>query len=177
MELKGSRTEANLNAAFAGESMARNKYTFFASQAKKEGYEQLSAIFLETADNEKAHAKIWYKQFAGIGDTAQNLKTAADGEHYEWTIMYKEFAEQAKAEGFNEIAALFELVVNIEKTHDERYTKLLENFSEGKVFLKDGTVIWKCRECGHIHVGKSAPEICPVCKHPKAFFEIKAENY
>jgi len=177
MELKGSRTEANLNAAFAGESMARNKYTFFASQAKKEGYEQLSAIFLETADNEKAHAKIWYKQFAGIGDAAQNLKTAADGEHYEWTIMYKELAEQAKAEGFNEIAALFELVVNIEKTHDERYTKLLENFSEGKVFLKDGTVIWKCRECGHIHVGKSAPEICPVCKHPKAFFEIKAENY
>lgn len=176
-DLKGTKTEQNLRDAFAGESQARNKYTYFASAAKKEGYEQIAGIFLETADNEKEHAKIWFKYLNGIGDTATNLKSAAAGENYEWTTMYKNFAEDAKAEGFTELAAMFELVADIEKTHDERYQALLKNFEEGKVFLKDGTVIWRCRNCGHIHVGKNAPELCPVCKHPKAFFEIAAENY
>lgn len=176
-DLKGTKTEQNLRDAFAGESQARNKYTFFSSVAKKEGYEQIAGIFNETADNEKAHAKIWFKYLNGIGDTATNLKSAAAGENYEWTTMYKNFAADAKAEGFTELAAMFELVADIEKTHDERYQALLKNFEEGKVFLKDGTVIWRCRNCGHIHVGKNAPELCPVCKHPKAFFEIAAENY
>lgn len=176
-DLKGTKTEKNLQTAFAGESQARNKYTFFSKVAAKEGYEQVGAIFSETADNERVHAKLWFEYLGGIGDTAANLKAAAAGEHYEWTDMYKTFAEEAKAEGFDEIAAKFTLVANIEKTHEERYNKLLENLKEGKIFLKDGTVIWKCRVCGHIHVGKNAPEVCPVCKHPKAFFEVKAENY
>lgn len=177
MDLKGSKTEQNLMTAFAGESQARNKYTYFASQAKKDGQEQIADIFLETADNEKEHAKIWFKCLNGINDTAENLKAAAGGEHYEWTEMYKEFAEQAKAEGFQEIAGLFALVADIEKSHEERYRKLLDNLNDGKVFLKDGTVVWVCRNCGHIHVGKSAPQVCPVCKHPQAYFEIKADNY
>jgi rubrerythrin len=177
MELKGSQTERNLITAFSGESQARNKYTFYASQAKKEGYEQIAAIFLETSENEKEHAKIWLKFLDGIKDTAENLKSAAGGEHYEWTEMYKGFAEDAKKEGFDELAALFALVADIEKTHEERYLKLLANLGEGKVFLKDGTVIWRCRNCGHIHVGSSAPEVCPVCKHPKAYFEVCSENY
>lgn len=176
-DLKGTKTEQNLQTAFAGESQARNKYTFFSKVAAKEGYEQIGAIFAETADNERMHAKLWFEYLGGIGDTAANLKAAAAGENYEWTDMYKTFAEEAKAEGFDEIAAKFALVADIEKTHEERYNKLLENLKDGKVFLKDGTVIWKCRVCGHIHVGKNAPEVCPVCKHPKAFFEVKAENY
>jgi rubrerythrin len=177
MELKGSKTEQNLMTAFSGESQARNKYTYFASQAKKEGYEQLAAIFLETSENEKEHAKIWFKLLDGIKSTPENLKSAAAGEHYEWTEMYKGFSEEAKKEGFSEISSLFAMVANIEKTHEERYQKLLANLNEGRIFLKDGTVIWKCRNCGHIHVGSSAPEICPVCKHPKAYFEVSAENY
>lgn len=176
-ELKGTKTEQNLQTAFAGESQARNKYTYFSKVAAKEGYEQIGAIFAETADNERMHAKLWFEYLGGIGDTAANLKAAAEGEHYEWTDMYKTFAEEAKAEGFDEIAAKFALVGDIEKAHEERYNKLQENLKEGKIFLKDGTVIWKCRVCGHIHVGKNAPEVCPVCKHPKAFFEVKAENY
>ena len=179
MELKGSKTEQNLMTAFAGESQARNKYTFFASQAKKDGYEQIAAIFQETADNEKEHAKLWFKLLNGgeIGDTASNLQAAADGENYEWTDMYAEFAKTAKEEGFNHIAYLFEEVGKIEKEHEERYLKLLENVKEGKVFEAGEVKIWKCRNCGHIVVGTSAPEVCPVCNHPKAFFEIKAENY
>lgn len=176
-DLNGTKTEQNLRTAFSGESQARNKYTFFSKAAAKEGYEQIGAIFADTADNERMHAKLWFEYLGGIGDTAANLKSAAEGEHYEWTDMYKTFAEEAKAEGFDEIAAKFALVADIEKTHEERYNKLLENLKEGKIFLKDGTVIWKCRVCGHIHVGKNAPEVCPVCKHPKAFFEVKAENY
>jgi rubrerythrin len=176
-DLAGTKTEKNLQAAFAGESQARNKYTYFASAAKKEGYEQIAAIFEETADNEKAHAKIWFKYLNGIGDTAANLKAAAAGENYEWTQMYKGFAAEAREEGFTEIAALFEMVANIEKTHDERYQTLLKNLSDGKVFLRDGTCVWRCRNCGHIHVGKNAPEICPVCKHPKAFFQLEVANY
>lgn len=176
-DLTGSKTEKNLQAAFAGESQARNKYTYFASAAKKEGYEQIAAIFQETADNEKEHAKIWFKYLNGIGDTAANLKAAAAGENYEWTSMYKGFAEDAREEGFTELAALFEMVANIEKTHDERYQALLKNLDDGKVFLKDGSVIWRCRNCGHIHVGKNAPEVCPVCKHPKAYFELVSPNY
>ena len=179
MELKGSKTEQNLMTAFAGESQARNKYTYFASKAKKEGYEQIAAIFQETADNEKEHAKMWFKLLNGgeIGSTAENLKAAADGENYEWTDMYAEFAKTAKEEGFARIAYLFEEVGKIEKEHEERYLKLLENVKEGKVFEAGEVKIWKCRNCGHIIVGTSAPEVCPVCNHPKAFFEIKAENY
>jgi rubrerythrin len=179
MELKGSKTEQNLMTAFAGESQARNKYTFFASQAKKDGYEQIAAIFQETADNEKEHAKLWFKLLNGgaIGSTEENLKSAAAGENYEWTDMYAEFAKTAKEEGFARIAYLFEEVGKIEKEHEERYLKLLENVKEGKVFEAGEVKIWKCRNCGHIVVGTSAPEVCPVCNHPKAFFEIKAENY
>ena len=179
MDLKGSKTEKNLMEAFAGESQARNKYTFFASQAKKDGYEQIAAIFQETADNEKEHAKLWFKLLNGgaIGSTEENLKAAAAGENYEWTDMYAEFAKTAKEEGFARIAYLFEEVGKIEKEHEERYLKLLENVKEGKVFEAGEVKIWKCRNCGHIVVGTSAPEVCPVCNHPKAFFEIKAENY
>lgn len=177
-ELKGSRTEANLMAAFAGESQARNKYTYYASKAKKDGYEQIAALFLETAENEKEHAKIWFKLLHdGMPSTEENLRDAAAGENFEWTDMYKKFAQEARDEGFDHIAALFEGVAKIEKEHEERYLKLLENVKEGLVFSKDGDTIWKCRNCGHIHVGKSAPEVCPVCAHPKAFFEVKAENY
>jgi len=177
MELKGSKTEANLWKAFAGESQARNKYTYFASKAKKEGYEQIAAIFEETALNEKEHAKIWFKELSGIGTTVENLQAAADGENYEWTDMYLEFAKTAKEEGFDRIAYLFEEVGKIEKEHEERYRKLLANVEEGKVFEAGSVKIWKCRNCGHIVVGTSAPEVCPVCNHPKSFFEIKAENY
>ena len=179
MELKGSKTEQNLMTAFAGESQARNKYTYFASKAKNEGYEQIAAIFQETADNEKEHAKMWFKLLNGgeIGTTAENLNAAADGENYEWTDMYAEFAKIAKEEGFDHIAYLFEEVGKIEKEHEERYLKLLENVKDGKVFEAGEVKIWKCRNCGHIVVGTSAPEVCPVCSHPKAYFEIKAENY
>lgn len=178
-ELKGSRTEANLMAAFAGESQARNKYTYYASKAKKDGYEQIAALFLETAENEKEHAKIWFKLLHGgaVPSTEENLKDAAAGENYEWTDMYAGFAEEARNEGFNEIAALFEMVAKIEKEHEERYLKLLANIKDGVVFSKDGDTIWKCRNCGHIVIGKKAPEMCPVCAHPKAYFEVKAENY
>ena len=178
-ELKGTRTEANLMAAFAGESQARNKYTYYASKAKKDGYEQIAALFLETAENEKEHAKIWFKLLHGgaVPSTIENLEDAAAGENYEWTDMYAGFAKEAKEEGFDEIAALFEMVAKIEKEHEERYLKLLANINEGVVFSKDGDTIWKCRNCGHIVVGKKAPELCPVCAHPKAYFEVKAENY
>ena len=177
--IKGTKTEKNLMEAFAGESQARNKYTYFASQAKKDGYEQVAEIFLESAENEKEHAKIWYKLLhnGGVGSTVDNLQDAANGENYEWVNMYKSFAEDARNEGFDDIAALFEMVGKIEKAHEERYLKLLENIKGGKVYLKDGTVIWKCRNCGHIHIGQAAPEVCPVCKHPRAFFEVKSENY
>ena len=179
MELKGSKTEKNLMEAFAGESQARNKYTYFASKAKKEGYEQIAAIFQETADNEKEHAKMWFKLLQGgeIKGTAENLKDAAEGENYEWTDMYDRMAKEAKEEGFDHIAYLFESVGKIEKEHEERYKKLLENVKDGKVFEAGEVKIWKCRNCGHIVVGTKAPEICPVCSHPKAYFEIKAENY
>ena len=179
MELKGSKTEKNLMEAFAGESQARNKYTYYASKAKKDGYEQIAAIFTETADNEKEHAKLWFKLLhdGEVPDTVQNLKDAANGENYEWTDMYDKFAKEAKEEGFTKIAYLFEAVGKIEKEHEERYKKLLENIENGLVFSKDGDRIWKCRNCGHICIGKQAPEVCPVCAHPKAFFEIKAENY
>lgn len=175
--LKGTKTEANLWAAFAGESQARNKYSYFASKARKDGFEQIAAIFEETAGNEKEHAKIWFKLLEGIGTTPDNLKAAADGENYEWTDMYATFAKEAKEEGFDKIAFLFEEVGKIEKEHEERYRKLLENIQGDLVFSRDGDVIWKCSNCGHIHVGKKAPEICPVCTHPKSYFEIKAENY
>lgn len=176
---KGTKTEENLKKAFAGESEARNKYTFFASKAKKDGYEQIAAIFLETADNEKEHAKMWYKELHGgaIEDTEVNLEAAAAGENYEWTDMYAEFAKTAREEGFEELARKFEGVAAIEKSHEERYRKLLSNVREKKVFSKDGDAIWVCRNCGHIVVGKTAPEVCPVCSHPQAYFEIKAENY
>ena len=177
MELKGSKTEANLWTAFAGESQARNKYTYFASQAKKEGYEQIAAIFEETALNEKEHAKIWFKELSGIGTTAENLKVAADGENYEWTDMYDEFAKTAKEEGFERLAFLFEAVGKIEKEHEERFRKLLKNIEDEVVFTKDGDKIWQCRNCGHIVIGKSAPKVCPVCNHPQSYFEIKKENY
>ena len=178
-ELKGTRTEANLMAAFAGESQARNKYTYYASKAKKDGYEQIAALFLETAENEKEHAKIWFKLLHGgaVPSTEENLADAAAGENYEWTDMYAGFAKEAKEEGFDDIAALFEMVAKIEKEHEERYLKLLANIKDGVVFSKDGDAIWKCRNCGHIVIGKAAPELCPVCAHPKAYFEIKAENY
>jgi len=177
MDIKGTKTEKNLWEAFAGESMARNKYTYFASAAKKEGYEQIAAIFKETADNEKEHAKIWFKLLNGIGNTSENLKHAAEGENYEWTSMYKSFAEEARAEGFTTIAVLFEKVAAIEKEHEERYKALLKNVEDGTVFVKDGKVYWKCRNCGHIHVGEKAPEMCPVCSHPKAYFEVAAHNW
>ena len=179
MELKGSRTEKNLAFAFAGESQARNKYTYFASKAKKEGYEQIAAIFLETAENEKEHAKMWFKYLQGgeIKSTAENLKAAAEGENEEWTSMYKEFAKVAREEGFDKIAFEFEAVAKIEKEHEERYRALLERVKSDKVFVADDVVIWKCRNCGHIHVGKEAPELCPTCKHPKSYFERQAKNY
>lgn len=179
MELKGSQTEKNLAAAFAGESQARNKYTYFASKAKKEGYEQISAIFLETADNEKEHAKLWFKYLEGgdIKSTAENLVAAAAGENYEWTDMYKTFGDVAEKEGFTEIAMKFRMVAAIEKTHEERYKKLLENVKDGKVFIAKDVVIWKCRNCGHIVVGKYAPKVCPVCGHPQSYFELRATNY
>jgi len=177
MELKGSKTEANLQSAFAGESMARNKYTYFASMARKDGYEQIASLFEETANNEKEHAKIWFKLLDGIKETDQNLLAAAQGENYEWTDMYAGFAKEARAEGFTQIAALFEGVAAIEKEHEERYRKLLENIGQDIVFSRDEDTIWKCRNCGHIVIGKKAPEICPVCGHPKAYFEVKAENY
>jgi rubrerythrin len=177
MELKGSKTEANLKAAFSGESEARNKYTYFASVAKKEGYEQIAAIFLETAENEKEHAKLHLKYLNGIGDTISNLADAAAGENYEWTDMYATFAKEAEEEGFTEIAATFRGIAEVEKEHEARYRKLLENVQEGEVFKKGSIVVWKCRNCGHIVVGTEAPKICPVCKHPQSYFEIKAENY
>lgn len=178
MELKGSRTEANLMAAFAGESQARNKYTYYASKAKKDGYEQIAAIFEETAANEKEHAKIWFKLLHdGMPGTVENLKDAAAGENFEWTDMYARFAAEAKEEGFDHIAYLFEEVGKIEKEHEERYRKLLGNIEEGIVFSRDGDKIWKCRNCGHIVIGKQAPDVCPVCAHPQSYFEIKAENY
>lgn len=179
MELKGTKTEANLRTAFSGESQARNKYTFFASKAKKEGYVQIAKIFEETANNEKEHAKIWFKLLYGadMKTTAENLEDAAEGENFEWTDMYAEFARVAKEEGFDQIAALFEKVGNIEKMHEERYRKLLANVKEGLVFSKDGDTIWECANCGHICIGKKAPEICPVCSHPQAYFMVKAENY
>ena len=179
MELKGSRTEANLMAAFAGESQARNKYTYYASKAKKDGYVQIAKIFEETADNEKEHAKIWFKLLhrGEIPDTLANLEDAAAGENYEWTDMYDKFAKEAKEEGFDRIAYLFEAVGKIEKEHEERYRKLIANIEGGLVFSKDGDVIWQCSNCGHIVVGKKAPEICPVCAHPKSYFQVKAENY
>ena len=173
----GTQTEQNLLAAFAGESQARNKYTYFASVAKKEGYEQISAIFLETAENEKEHAKMWFKELEGIGKTADNLKAAADGENFEWTDMYEDFAKTAEAEGFKALAVKFRMVGAIEKHHEERYRALLENVETAAVFAKSEVKVWKCRNCGHIVVGTKAPEICPVCTHPKAYFEINAENY
>ncbi|MCL2811755.1 MAG: rubrerythrin family protein [Clostridia bacterium] len=177
MELKGSRTAANLLAAFAGESQARNKYTYFASAAKKEGFEQISHLFTETADNEKEHAKMWFKELGLLGDTARNLKEAAAGEHDEWAGMYPEFAKVAKEEGFTRIAELFEMVAAIEKHHEERYLKLLQNINDGKVFAKCEQVMWICRNCGHLHSGETAPETCPVCAHPKAYFEVQGNNY
>ncbi|MDD5938208.1 MAG: rubrerythrin family protein [Clostridiales bacterium] len=177
MELKGSKTEANLWKAFAGESQAYTKYTYFASKAKKEGYEQIAAIFSETAGNEKEHAKIWFKELSGIGDTAANLKAAAAGENEEWTQMYKEMAETAKEEGFAKLAFLFEGVGKIEKEHEERYLALLKNLEEGVVFKRGDVYIWKCRNCGHIHVGKEAPGVCPICAHPQAYFELVSKNY
>ena len=177
MELKGSKTEKNLQTAFAGESQARNKYTYFASKAKKDGYVQIAQLFEETANNEKEHAKIWFKLLDGIGSTAENLKAAAEGENYEWTDMYATFAKEAKEEGFNDIAFLFEQVAAIEKEHEERYLKLLANVEGELVFSKEGDAVWQCLNCGHIVVGKKAPEVCPVCAHPQAYFAIRAENY
>lgn len=176
-DLKGSKTEKNLMEAFAGESMARNKYTYYASKAKKDGYEQIAALFEETAANEKEHAKMWFKLLHGIGSTEDNLLDAALGENYEWTDMYAKFAREAREEGFNNIARMFEGVAAIEKEHEERYRKLLSNIEDGIVFSRDGDMIWKCRNCGHIYVGPKAPEVCPVCAHPQSYFEIKAENY
>ena len=174
----GTKTELNLQTAFAGESQARNKYTYFASVAKKEGYEQIAALFLETADNEKEHAKLWFKELEGLGDTAANLKAAAEGENYEWTDMYKSFAETADEEGFKELAAKFRMVASVEKHHEERYLALLNNVKNLNVFKKESEVtVWKCRNCGYIYVGKEAPAVCPCCQHPQAFFEVNAENY
>ena len=179
MELKGSKTEKNLMAAFAGESQARNKYTYFASKAKKDGYEQIASIFEETANNEKEHAKIWFKLLNGgdISDTKENLETAASGENYEWTEMYKEFAETAKEEGFEKIAYLFEEVAKIEKEHEKRYMTLLGNINDDMVFKKGEETVWICRNCGHVYVGDEAPKVCPVCNHPQSYFEKKSENY
>ena len=173
----GTQTEKNLIAAFAGESQARNKYTYFASKAKKEGYEQIAALFQKTADNEKEHAKIWFKELEGIGTTAENLAAAAEGENYEWTDMYAGFAKTAEEEGFNELAEKFRLIADIEKKHEERYRALLKNVETAKVFEKSEVKVWECRNCGHIVVGTQAPEICPACAHPQSFFEIHAENY
>ena len=173
----GTKTEQNLLAAFAGESQARNKYTYFASKAKKEGFEQISALFLKTADNEKEHAKLWFKELEGIGSTAENLEAAAAGENYEWTDMYEGFAKTAEEEGFPELAEKFRGVAAIEKQHEERYRKLLENVETAKVFEKSEVKIWECRNCGHLVIGTKAPDICPVCAHPQAFFEVHAENY
>ena len=175
--LKGTETEKNLMTAFAGESQARNKYSYFASKAKKDGFEQIAAIFEETANNEKEHAKMWFKELGGIGTTEENLKAAAEGENYEWTDMYKGFAETARKEGFERIAFLFEEVAKIEKEHEERYRKLLQNVKDGLVFSRDGDKIWQCRNCGHIVIGKEAPKVCPVCNHPQSYIEIKKENY
>jgi rubrerythrin len=179
MELKGSRTEKNLEAAFAGESQARNKYTYYASKAAKDGYDQIATIFLESADNEKEHAKIWFKLLHGgaVPDTVTNLKDAATGENHEWTDMYAGFAKTAREEGFTKIADLFEMVGNIEKEHEVRYRRLIANIEGGLVFSRDGETVWMCRNCGHIAIGKKAPELCPVCSHPKSYFQIKAENY
>lgn len=174
---KGTQTEKNLETAFAGESQARNKYTYFASVAKKEGYEQISAIFSKTAENEKEHAKMWFKELNGIGDTASNLTAAADGENQEWTDMYEEFAKTAEAEGFGELAEKFRMVGAIEKCHEERYRALLKNMETATVFEKSEVKVWECRNCGHIVVGTKAPDTCPVCNHPKSYFEIHAENY
>lgn len=177
MELKGSKTEQNLMAAFAGESQARNKYDYYASKAKKDGYEQIAAIFQETALNEKEHAKMWFKLFHGINSTIDNLVDAAAGENYEWTEMYEQFAKVADEEGFHDIAEKFRGVAAIEKAHEERYRKLAQNIKEGEVFVKLDENVWVCRNCGHIHVGKTAPELCPVCAHPQAYFELRKENY
>ena len=173
----GTQTEKNLEAAFAGESQARNKYTYFASKAKKEGYEQISALFLKTADNEKEHAKMWFKELGGLGNTAENLLSAAEGENYEWTDMYAGFADTAEAEGFYELAAKFRLVAAIEKHHEERYRALLQNVEMQEVFRKSEVKVWECRNCGHIVVGTEAPEVCPVCAHPRSYFEVHADNY
>ena len=173
----GTQTEKNLLAAFAGESEARNKYTFFASKARKEGYEQIAALFLKTAENEKEHAKLWFKELEGIGDTAENLQAAAEGENYEWTDMYEDFAKTAEAEGFTELAHRFRLVAAIEKHHEERYRALLHNVEMAEVFAKSEVKVWECRNCGHIVIGTSAPEVCPTCNHPRSYFEIREENY
>lgn len=175
--LKGTKTEQNLWTAFAGESQARGKYTYFASVAKKEGYEQIAAIFLETADNEKEHAKLWFKALGELGDTATNLKSAAAGEHFEWTDMYATFAKEAEEEGFAELAAQFRMVAQIEKAHEARYLALLDNVQMQKVFEKSEEVMWKCRNCGHLVIGKKAPAVCPVCAHPQSFFELESKNY
>lgn len=177
MELKGTKTEANLLSAFAGESQARNKYTYFASVAKKEGYEQIAEIFLKTADNEKEHAKMWFKALSGIGDTKANLAAAADGENYEWTDMYESFANDAEEEGFTELAAKFRAVGAIEKAHEERYRALLNNIEMQQVFEKGEMKMWECRNCGHLVMGKKAPDVCPVCNHPQSYFEVRKENY
>ena len=177
MELKGSKTEKNLLEAFAGESQARNKYTYFASVAKKEGYEQIRAFFEETANNEKEHAKLWFKALGELGNTQENLLAAAEGENYEWTDMYAKFAKEAREEGFEELAIKFEMVAKIEKTHEERYRKLLQNIKEGRVFEKEDETVWECRNCGHLHTGLKSPELCPVCAHPKSFFEVRKTNY
>ena len=177
MELKGSKTEMNLLAAFAGESQARNKYNYFASAAKKAGYEQIADFFNKTAENEKEHAKLWFKALSGINSTEENLLAAAEGENYEWTDMYAEFARVAEDEGFYELAKQFKGVAAIEKTHEERYRKLLANLKEGKVFEREGEQVWECRNCGHQHFGPDAPKVCPVCNHPQAYFELRSENY
>ena len=177
MDLKGTKTEQNLMTAFAGESQARNKYTYFASVARKEGYEQIAALFLKTADNEKEHAKMWFKELGGLGDTAQNLLAAAEGENYEWTDMYDTFAKEAEEEGFTAIAARFRAVAAIEKAHEERYRALLNNVEMQKVFEKAEETMWECRNCGHLVMGKKAPQVCPVCVHPQSFFEVRKENY
>ena len=177
MQLKGTKTEKNLREAFAGESMARKKYTYFAIVAKKEGYEQISAIFQKTADNEKEHAKMWFKALGELADTAENLKAAAEGENYEWTDMYASFAKDAEEEGFTELAAKFRMVAAIEKSHEERYLALLSNVEMQKVFEKAEETMWECRNCGHLVIGKKAPEVCPVCAHPRSYFEVRAENY
>ena len=174
---KGTKTEQNLKAAFAGESQARNKYTYFASVAKKAGYEQIAALFLKTADNEKEHAKLWFKALGGIGTTEENLLAAAEGENYEWTDMYETFAQEAEEEGFADLAAQFRGVAAIEKHHEERYRKLLANVQEKEAFKKAGITVWECRNCGHIVIGTEAPELCPVCFHPRSYFEVRAENY